>query len=102
MQEYGLKIFYTGMGLLVLAVLLNVRSLAIYKGTRAYWTFGFGLFKYSLEFKPELKKPLKNHKFVNVVKIVIYYLGCVVCFLVNASIWVSIALIATGSLMVLI
>ncbi len=55
MQEYGLKIFYTGIGLLVLAVLLNVRSLAIYKGTRAYWTFGFGLFKYSLEFKPELK-----------------------------------------------
>lgn len=80
MQEYGLKIFYTGVGLLVLVVLLNVRSLAIYKGTRAYWTFGFGLFKYSLEFKPELKKPLKNHKFVNVVKIVIYYLGCAVSF----------------------
>ena len=102
MQEYGLKIFNIGMGLFILAMLMSIRSLQACRKNRLEWMFCFGDFREVFKDTPNIKEPYEENKFLNRAKKVYYYFECIVWFALNASIWVSIALVVIGSFLVLI
>ncbi len=99
MQEYGLKIFYTGMGLFVLTMLMSIRSLQACSEKRLEWIFLFGAFREVLADKPNIKRPYEEYKISNRAKIIYHYVECILWFIVNASIWVSAIIAIVGLVM---
>lgn len=86
------------MGLFILAMLISIRSLQAYSEKRLDWMFLFGAFREVLADKPNIKQP-EEYKISNRAKIIYHYVECILCFIVNASIWVSAIIAIIGLVM---
>ena len=49
--------------------------------------------------KPNIKQPYEEYKISNRTKIIYHYVECILCFIVNASIWVSVIIAIIGLVM---
>ncbi len=87
------------MGLFVLAMLMSIRSLQACSEKHLEWIFLFGAFREMLADKPNIKQPYEEYKISNRAKIIYHYVECVLWFIVNASIWVSVIITIIGLVM---